>query len=71
MPGKFRYWCGECGYRTPWGDDAEGAERLALHYRRRHPGAEEGGDFEVRSGARRSGCLGALMLLLLPPGRRS
>ncbi|EIE98869.1 hypothetical protein SacglDRAFT_01960 [Saccharomonospora glauca K62] len=59
MSAEFRYWCGECGYRTPWLDEAEGAERLAEHYRRRHPGVVADGDFEIRrSGRSRGGCLG-------------
>ncbi|RBM14677.1 hypothetical protein DI005_28750 [Prauserella sp. PE36] len=70
MSAKFRYWCGECGHKTPWLDEGEGAERLADHYLRRHPGTEPGGDFEIRAGeGQRSGCLGGVArLFLLFPG---
>ncbi|MEU6642791.1 hypothetical protein ABZ863_09580 [Saccharomonospora sp. NPDC046836] len=76
MPAKFRYWCGECGYKTPWLGEGEGAERLGRHYLRRHPGIEPGGDFEIRrSNGQGSGCLGVVAVLfaaLVPgPGRRS
>lgn len=59
MSAKFRYRCGECGYKTPWLGETEGAQRLAHHYRRRHPGIEPGGDFEIRrDDGPGSGCLG-------------
>ncbi|MFF5986717.1 hypothetical protein [Prauserella flavalba] len=65
MSAKFRYWCGECAHKTPWLDEGEGAERLAEHYRRRHPGVEPGGDFEIRSDAQPGGCLGGVARMFL------
>ncbi|RZQ62392.1 hypothetical protein [Amycolatopsis suaedae] len=61
MTAKFRYRCGECGHRTRWLDDREGAQRLERHYRRCHPGVEPGGDFEIRRDGQRPGCLGVFL----------
>ncbi|GAB3493379.1 hypothetical protein [Amycolatopsis cihanbeyliensis] len=72
MSATFRYWCGECGYKTPWLDEWAGAEELERHYLRRHPGIEPGGDFEIRRGDGQ-GCLGTVavpFLLLRRPDRR-
>ncbi|TWG00734.1 hypothetical protein [Kitasatospora viridis] len=41
-----RYWCGECGFRTPWLTRAEGARRLLDHHRARHPGVPPTGHLE-------------------------
>ncbi|GCE01002.1 hypothetical protein [Embleya hyalina] len=42
----YRYWCGECGFKTPWLTESEGRERQIEHYTRRHPGIPPGGQVE-------------------------
>jgi hypothetical protein len=69
MAANYRYWCGECGYRTSWLSESHGAAQQEAHYTRRHPAIISGGRVEVR-GKRRDGggCLGlvgALFLVLL------
>jgi hypothetical protein len=63
----YRYWCGECGFRTAWLNESQGQERQIEHYARRHPGIDPGGHVEVnrrRPGAAR-GCAKALGLVVL------
>jgi hypothetical protein len=72
----YRYWCGECGYRTSWGSESLGAEQQSEHYARRHPGVPPGGQVEVnrKNPGKDTGtggcCLGVLvigfLLLVLP-----
>jgi hypothetical protein len=62
----YRYWCGECGFRTPWLTRSDAERRQLDHYAARHPGVEPGGHVEVsrrRRGGRR-GCLMASAVLL-------
>ncbi|MEU8524816.1 MULTISPECIES: hypothetical protein [Streptomyces] len=69
---NYRYWCGECSFKTPWLRASEG-ERLQLeHYAGRHPGTPPGGQVEVRRGDPDGGCgrqgclaLAAVALVLL------
>ncbi|MEE1782232.1 hypothetical protein PUR71_04720 [Streptomyces sp. SP17BM10] len=66
----YRYWCGECGYRTPWLAEPRAEEQQIDHYTRRHPGVPPGGTVEVnrKSPQGSSGCaalLGVLVLLLV------
>ncbi|MFI1523655.1 hypothetical protein [Kitasatospora cineracea] len=69
----YRYWCGECGYRTPWDSESRGEDLLIEHYDQRHPGIAPGGQTEVNRKDPESGdgcgCLGllatAFLLLLL------
>jgi hypothetical protein len=66
----YRYWCGECGYRTPWLSESQGEELQIEHYIRRHPGVPPGGTVEVnrRNPDGGHGCLvllGIVLLLLL------
>jgi hypothetical protein len=69
MAANYRYWCGECHYRTSWLTESEGVEQQLQHYARRHPSVEPGGRVEVRQGSNNGiGCLtlvGILFLLLL------
>ncbi|MFD3698041.1 hypothetical protein ACFWUZ_18135 [Streptomyces sp. NPDC058646] len=64
-----RFWCGECNFKTPWGDHSEGLRRQIEHYARKHPGTSPAGQVETRrrGPGTRSGCLllaaGALILL--------
>ncbi|MEV6208272.1 hypothetical protein [Kitasatospora sp. NPDC051914] len=43
----YRYWCGECGFRTAWLGESEGERQQVEHYRRKHPGIPPGGHVEV------------------------
>ncbi|MFI5980267.1 hypothetical protein ACIBEA_05250 [Streptomyces sp. NPDC051555] len=43
-----RYWCAECGFKTPWLDGEEGPGRQIEHYARKHPGTSPGGQVETR-----------------------
>lgn len=64
-----RYWCGECGYKTPWLEKSEGLSRQIEHYTSKHPGSSPGGQVETRrpGPAGSHGCLllvaSALVLL--------
>ena len=66
MAANYRYWCGECHYRTPWLTESQGADQQLEHYVRRHPGIEPGGRVEVRTGSGGGvGCLALVGLLFL------
>jgi hypothetical protein len=69
MAGNYRYWCGECDYRTPWLSESNGAGQQEEHYARRHPGIVPGGQVESERKKREGGgCLlvvAALFLVLL------
>ncbi|GAA1234732.1 hypothetical protein GCM10009665_26140 [Kitasatospora nipponensis] len=45
---KYRYWCGECGFKTPWAGESEGRLAQLRHYERWHGGIAPGGHREVR-----------------------
>jgi hypothetical protein len=64
---RYRFWCGECGFRTPWGDEAEGRLALVRHCRRWHAGVAVGGQRERARGRTDGwgGCLPALCAVLL------
>ncbi len=59
----FRYWCGECGYKTAWLGESEGAEQQLQHYAKQHPDIPPGGRVEVDRRGRPSGGLGCLAVL--------
>ncbi|WP_326768008.1 hypothetical protein OG978_28875 [Streptomyces sp. NBC_01591] len=66
----YRFWCGECGFKTPWLAESEGAQRQLEHYTKQHPGILAGGHVETnRKNPQGSlGCLqvaGILVLLLI------
>ncbi|MFJ8622370.1 hypothetical protein ACIRD3_05935 [Kitasatospora sp. NPDC093550] len=64
----YRYWCGECGYKTLWLTESDGAKRQIEHYERRHPGIPPGGQVEVNgrtAGGGGGGCLALLALGVL------
>ncbi|MFD2468845.1 hypothetical protein [Amycolatopsis silviterrae] len=68
MAADFRYWCGECGYRTPWLTRSQAAEERARHYAECHPGVPPVGQAERRPAGGGAGCLvlaGVLLLLLV------
>ncbi|MFD7027556.1 hypothetical protein ACFWAR_05935 [Streptomyces sp. NPDC059917] len=50
-----RYWCAECGFKTPWLDGTEGPARQIEHYARKHPGTAPGGQVETRGRRRTTG----------------
>ncbi|MFE6763606.1 hypothetical protein [Streptomyces sp. NPDC057689] len=43
----YRFWCGECGFKTPWLAESEGAQRQLDHYKKQHPGILAGGHVET------------------------
>ncbi|MFG3052586.1 hypothetical protein ACGFZP_16735 [Kitasatospora sp. NPDC048239] len=64
----FRYWCGECGFRTPWLGRSEGERQQIDHYTKWHPGTPPGGDVEVgrsRDAGLGCGCLPLAVIALL------
>ncbi|MDQ7803019.1 hypothetical protein Q5425_04715 [Amycolatopsis sp. A133] len=66
MAANYRYWCGECSYRTPWLTESGGAATQARHYAQRHARTMPGGRVEVR--AKRTeggGCVWLVAVLFL------
>ena len=61
MAANYRYWCGECHYRTTWLTESQGAEQQLRHYVKSHPGIEPGGHVEIRK--RSGGGLGCVLLI--------
>ncbi|MER8185238.1 hypothetical protein [Kitasatospora sp. NPDC094015] len=73
----YRYWCGECGFKTAWLTESQGADQQIEHYAKHHPGILPGGQVETNQrspvsqsggGGCGSGCLqvaGVLLLLLV------
>ncbi|GAA2228353.1 hypothetical protein [Kitasatospora sp. NPDC001175] len=67
----YRYWCGECSFKTPWLTESQGEQQQIEHYAKRHPGVPPGGHVEVdrRNPVGGRGCLQmvaiALLLLIL------
>ncbi|SFY18059.1 hypothetical protein OH786_25450 [Streptomyces atratus] len=67
----YRFWCGECGFKTPWLAESEGAQRQLDHYNKQHPGILAGGHVETNrrnpQGSRLGGlaCLQAAAVLVL------
>ncbi|MGW3045806.1 hypothetical protein ACWC9T_38680 [Kitasatospora sp. NPDC001159] len=67
---RYRFWCGECGFKTPWAGQPEGRLELVRHCERRHAGHAPSGHIEAGRwwGGGRVGCLmasGAGLLVLL------
>ncbi|KDN87978.1 hypothetical protein [Kitasatospora cheerisanensis] len=60
-----RYWCDECGHRTPRLDAADAERRLLEHYAAHHPEVAPGGQVETGRGLGGCACLGLTALLLL------
>ncbi|GGP59621.1 hypothetical protein [Streptomyces sindenensis] len=65
----YRYWCGDCSFKTPWLEESEGLRQQIEHYAARHPGTPPGGQIESRrgdsGGARACLQLAAIALVLL------
>ncbi|MCX5129327.1 hypothetical protein ABT024_30285 [Streptomyces sp. NPDC002812] len=72
----YRFWCGECGFKTPWGTESEAERGHTDHYATRHPGLRPGGQVETAAkapaaeGASWVGCttvavLGLLFLIIV------
>jgi hypothetical protein len=63
---NYRYWCGECRYRTGWLTESQGAEQQERHHDARHPDVAPGGRVEIRQRASNGiGCLGVVGVLFL------
>ncbi|MEK8143423.1 hypothetical protein NKH18_18835 [Streptomyces sp. M10(2022)] len=63
----YRYWCGDCGFKTSWGPESQGAEQHLKHYASRHP-VSTWGQVEINSrNPRGIGCaqIAGLIILLL------
>lgn len=67
----YRYWCGECGFKTSWGAESQGEQQQIEHYAKYHPGTDPGGHVEAnrKNPSGGNGCLAfitiAILLLLL------
>ncbi|MFF4325887.1 hypothetical protein [Streptomyces sp. NPDC001591] len=63
----YRFWCGECGFKTPWGPESVAGRQHMDHYAGRHPGLRLGGQVEagVRDSVGGIGCAGPAVVLLL------
>ncbi len=66
----YRYWCGECGFKTSWGTESQGERQQIEHYAKHHQGIAPGGRVESnrRSPSGGTGCLvfiAVTVLLLL------
>lgn len=65
----YRYWCGDCSFKTPWLGESEGLRQQIEHYAGKHPGTPLGGQIESRrresGGARACLQLAAIALVLL------
>ncbi|MEV4340336.1 hypothetical protein [Streptomyces sp. NPDC049590] len=63
----YRYWCGECGFKSSWGTESEGEREQLAHYARNHPGIVPGGQVETdgRSPSGGSGCLTFLGIVIV------
>jgi hypothetical protein len=63
----YRYWCGECGFKTGWLAESQGAQQQVEHYLQRHPGIPPGGHMEInqRTPGGGNGCLQAIGILVL------
>jgi hypothetical protein len=63
----YRYWCGECGFKTPWLSEAQGEQQQIEHYTKRHPGIPPGGHVEVnrRNPNGDGGCLRMTTMVVL------
>ncbi|MEV4612468.1 hypothetical protein AB0K43_07695 [Kitasatospora sp. NPDC049258] len=63
----YRYWCGECGFRTAWLGESQGEQQQIEHYAKQHPGIPPGG--QVETNRKRpdggGGCLPAAGIILL------
>ena len=64
---SYRYWCGECGFKTSWGTESEGERQQIAHYAERHPGIVPGGQVETntKDPGGGSGCLGFIGIVIL------
>ncbi|CAK7283991.1 hypothetical protein ACNFR7_04500 [Streptomyces sp. RM1] len=43
----YRYWCGECSFKSSWGTESQGEKEQLEHYRVHHPGLVPGGQVET------------------------
>ncbi|MGW2180875.1 hypothetical protein ACWCXX_22840 [Streptomyces sp. NPDC001732] len=63
---SYRFWCGECGFKTPWLSESQGEKRQLEHYEKQHPGILPGGHVEAnRKDPEGGGCLSVLGIIVL------
>lgn len=43
----YRYWCGECGFKTGWITESQVEQQQTEHYSRKHPIVFPGGHVEM------------------------
>jgi hypothetical protein len=63
----YRYWCGECGFKTTWGTESRGEQQQIEHYTNRHPGLAPGGQVETNTKppGGGNGCLTFIVIAIL------
>lgn len=63
----YRYWCGECGFKTPWLSESQVEKQQFEHYVKKHPGIDPGGHVEVNRTNPNGGlgCLQAVGIVVL------
>lgn len=64
----YRYWCGECGFKTDWTSESQIEHQQMKHYASRHPRIPPGGLVETnRKNPNGISCarVAALLVLLL------
>ncbi|MFJ7205411.1 hypothetical protein ACIQWR_17935 [Streptomyces sp. NPDC098789] len=66
---NYRFWCGECGFKTTWGDPSEAGRQHEDHYTARHPGLPLGGQVETGTKGPAAGgglgCVGMVVAVVL------
>lgn len=63
----YRFWCGECGFKTPWLSESEGGQRQLDNYMTQHPGIPPGGHVEAnrKNPEGIGGCLQAVAVIIV------
>lgn len=62
----YRFWCGECGYKSDWGSESQGERQQIEHYAARHPGTPPGGQVEVnRKDPEGGACLPVVLVAIV------
>jgi len=63
----YRYWCGECGFKTTWGTESQGEQQQIEHYAHNHPAIAPGGRVETnhKNPSGGSGCLAFIAVAIL------
>jgi len=63
----YRYWCGECSFKTAWLSESQGEQQQLGHYAKQHPGIPPGGHVEVnrKNPGGGIGCFQAMAIAVL------